>query len=135
MFEQNEVNMKTETRKIYTCDYCPKHYKVASRCKYHERICTKNPENQRACYGCGHLIKRAVTVDAGWVHPFGGDGERTVSVLFCQKLNVMIHTPQNAIRGNQFEHAEYKNVEMLKECSERIDEKWEIEEPAGMHIL
>ena len=127
--------MKTETRKIYTCDYCSKHYKHAGRCEYHELICTKNPENQRACYGCGHLTKIEVTIDAGQVYPDGSCRERDVDVLFCKKLNVMIHTPQNAIRGNQFEHAEYENVEMRKECSERIDEKWETEEPAGMHIL
>ena len=127
--------MKTETRKIYTCDYCPKHYKVASRCKYHERICTKNPENQRACYGCGHLTKRELTIEHGHMDPFGNWTEREVNLLFCQKLNVLIHTPQNVVRGNQIECSEYGSAEMPKECSERIDEKWEIEEPAGMHIL
>ena len=124
--------MKTETRKIYNCEYCSKYYKLAHFCEYHERLCKKNPDNQRVCYGCGYLSKRKLEVESRYETLDTSDNIQIVSTLFCSKLNVMMHTPQNAVRGHRFESDAYDNIQMLTECEHWKPEEWL--EPQGSHV-
>ena len=48
--------MKTETRKVYQCEYCGKRMLSAGAMSYHERWCKKKPENRHKCFElCSHL--------------------------------------------------------------------------------
>jgi hypothetical protein len=54
--------MKTETRKVYTCEHCGKRMLGAGAMGYHERWCKKNPSNRHKCFElCSHL-KRSVKI-------------------------------------------------------------------------
>lgn len=50
--------MKTELKKVYTCDFCKKHTLSASSTSRHEKYCQNNPTNRHACFNwCKHLIR------------------------------------------------------------------------------
>jgi len=68
--------MKIETKEIYKCEHCNKLYQIKSKCLEHEKTCSKNPDNQRACFGCRHLEKKNYTIYED--HPYSGELERKV---------------------------------------------------------
>ena len=54
--------MKTETKEIYKCEHCNKLYQLKNWCLVHEKACSKNPDNDRACFGCQYLTKQNETI-------------------------------------------------------------------------
>ena len=104
--------MKIEIKEIYKCEYCNKLYQLKHFCEKHEKICKKNPENDRPCFSCVHLSKKDVVV-----YEYCGDIEHKVnlSCLHCDKKEVFLHTPQNEIKGNALELGG-DNLPMPKEC-------------------
>lgn len=108
--------MKTEIREIYKCEHCNKLYQRKHICEYHERICIKNNENKRACYGCKNLDKKNVDYYAGYGDVNGEEVVENANLLFCSKLQTCIHTPQSEVRKNALETIGYENNPMPKEC-------------------
>ena len=104
--------MKIEIKEMYKCEYCNKLYQLKHFCEKHEKICKKNPENDRPCFSCVHLSKKDVVF-----YEYCGDIEHKVnlSCLYCEKKEVFLHTPQNEIKGNALELGE-GNLPMPKEC-------------------
>jgi hypothetical protein len=50
--------MKTETRKVYFCEFCKKHSLSAAWISRHEKHCKARPENKHKCFQeCTHLKK------------------------------------------------------------------------------
>jgi len=118
--------MKTETREIYKCDHCRKAYQVKRFAEYHELICSKNPDNDRPCYSCTHLIKKEAVIYSGHDNYFTSEPVNVKRYFcYCKKKDIFMFTPKNAIKGN-FDHIDedggnFENHPMPKECDLRSD--------------
>ena len=111
--------MKIELREIYKCDHCKKLYQRKNACEKHEKSCTKNSDNFRACFGCKYLTKKTETIDNGsQYYP-----ERRVDLLWCNKLGHFLHPPKVEHKGNAIETGEL-NEPMPKECEHRKEQEW-----------
>jgi hypothetical protein len=106
--------MKTISKPVYYCDYCNKLGLSKSGMARHEQICNKNPENARPCYSCKFCVKRETTVETMY---YGLLSNKHVELFYCEHHCNYIHTPQNAIRGNQYDTDE-PNIGMPKECKD-----------------
>lgn len=114
--------MITETNKtIYKCEHCRKVYQRKDAAERHETKCKKNPENNRACFGCKFLEKILVSWSEDYCTDVGRmERERTLNVLFCAKKNLIL-TPPNKWEidaGAVYSEAkeELSQEEMPKEC-------------------
>jgi hypothetical protein len=107
--------MKEKTKIVYYCGHCKKHGLVKYLMEYHEQICFKNPENNRPCFNCVHLVnKKNVSFTSYNYNTF--ERSNTYNVFFCLKKDVCLYTPQSEIRGNYLEFDDYSNEPMPKEC-------------------
>ncbi len=114
--------MKTEVKEIYKCDHCNKLYQRKNACIDHEKVCVRNPKNDRACFSCNHMVKKEMT---HVVDTYIGEQEEDVSVCYCPKLKKALYPPKVEHKGNAFEclsHADYgevPNEPMPVECDKR----------------
>ena len=115
--------MKIEIKKVYKCEYCNKLYQIKRQCLLHEKSCSKNPDNNRACFGCNHLIKKNETI---YYDSWNGETKRNVSLLYCNKLDTFLYPPKVEHKGNMFETDLKGNNPMPKTCKHYIDEGIEI---------
>jgi hypothetical protein len=74
--------MKVETRTLYRCEHCKKHYLTKHSCVTHETFCAKNPANKHACFRCEHLVVDRENSDDGY-------SEKTFT---CSKLEKQLHS-------------------------------------------
>ena len=112
--------MKTEIKEIYKCEHCNKLYQIKSYCEKHEIVCSKNPNNQRACFGCNHLEKKNYTIYDD--DPRGGEIESNVEILFCPKINSFLYPPKVEHKGNAYELGDELNKPMPRTCKVYDDE-------------
>ena len=84
----------------------------------HEARCSKNPENQRACFGCKYLDKE--TIDVRDDSPLGGGYFTNRSLLYCNKKQHFVYPPIVEHKQNQYELDE-ANEPMPKQCEFRED--------------
>ena len=109
--------MKTQIKEIYKCDHCNKLYQIKNRCADHELICFKNPANNRACFGCNNLIKKDNQLVYTGYSEVNGDNEiRSVSLLYCTKLNHYLYPPKIEHKGKWYDTYDIENKAMPKEC-------------------
>ena len=98
--------MKTQIKEIYKCDFCNKLYQVKSACEKHEKVCTKNPINDRICHHCWHLDKKTTQIDNSQSDYQTGE---TVLVdrdfFYCNYKHIFLYTPQNEMKQN-FKHTD-----------------------------
>jgi len=110
--------MKSKVKEVYYCDYCKKHGLHKGKMAYHEKICRKNPENDRPCWSCYYLTSKEMGV---CLKDYRGiEYEKTVELFYCQKMDCFLYTPQNQIKGNQFDLGEYVNNPMPKNCEFKL---------------
>jgi len=107
--------MKTKLINIYECEYCGKYYKKKHFAIRHENICTKNPDNWRACHECYNVTKKKVsTLDKH----YGSD--KTFYFLYCKEKEIFIHPPKVEKLGNNnnfnSDGTRFESVVMPKEC-------------------
>jgi len=108
--------MKVKQATIYKCDYCSKWYQIKRFCERHEKLCKGNPDNDRPCYSCRHLIKEigCVCDERGClnckIENYGG----SLEFLFCEKKDIFLYPPQCEIKGNIVQCID--NYPMPKEC-------------------
>lgn len=82
--------MITETKTIYKCEHCRKLYQVKAAAERHEAKCKRNPDYQRACFGCAFITKKPVV----WEQDNGyTQWEKQLNVCFCTKKNVIVRPP------------------------------------------
>lgn len=105
--------MRTATKPVYYCDHCNKHGLSKPQMARHERLCFHNPENHRPCHDCRNLEKKRT--EAYFDTPIGDSDYRMVNVFHCKAKKVFLYTPQNQIKGNQYETSP-DNEPMPKEC-------------------
>lgn len=105
--------MKSKTKEVFYCEFCNKNGLSRYKMEYHEKVCTRNPENYRPCLQCKYISKK----EAKSYNYFQfGIIEREVELLFCDKKDVYLYTPKNQIKGNQFDLGDFENNPMPKEC-------------------
>lgn len=107
--------MKTETKEIYKCEHCNKLYQLKHWCLYHEKMCGKNPDNDRACFGCNHLTKKRETV---YYDTWNGESTIKVDLLYCDKLDTFLYPPKVEHKGNMYETSPQENRPMPRTCKE-----------------
>ncbi len=111
--------MKIETKEIYKCEFCNKLYQLKHFAAKHEQLCTKNPENKRACFGCSHLEKKQTTIYHD--SPLGGENEQQVHILFCNKKQIYLYPPRVQVKQNMYDLGNDSNEPMPKVCSDFSD--------------
>jgi len=95
----------------YKCEHCRKLYQIQSACEKHEKACSKNPENDRACFGCVHLSKKEYK-------EFGEEytADRTYNFLYCDKLQHFLYPPIVEHKGSALDTDDTANEPMPKVC-------------------
>lgn len=111
--------MKIETKEIYKCEFCNKLYQLKHFAAKHEELCTKNPENKRACFGCSHLEKKQTTIYHD--SPLGGEIVQQVHILFCNKKQMYVYPPRVQVKKNMYDLGNDLNEPMPKVCSDFSD--------------
>ena len=118
--------MKIEIKEIYKCEHCNKLYQIKNKCLEHEKVCNKNPDNQRACFGCRHLEKKNYTIYED--HHYGGELERKVELLHCPKINSFLYPPKVEHKKNWYETDPMENKPMPRTCKVYDDESTDLDE-------
>jgi hypothetical protein len=104
--------MKIETREVYKCDHCNKLYQIKNPCITHEKICTKNPDNKRDCFGCDYLDKKeAIVKGDGYLF-----GDTKANRLFCSKFKTFLYPPKIEYYKSYDDIEGFDNNAMPKEC-------------------
>lgn len=107
--------MKSEERTVYWCDHCNKKYLSEYWCGEHEKKCSHNPENDRACFSCVHL-EMVYDATIYWDDPRGCEHEQKVNAFYCKKLDTYLIPPKAEHKGNAYEFGDTLNKPMPKEC-------------------
>jgi len=124
------INMKEI--KAYKCDHCGKIYNRKHNARIHEEKCKKNPDNNRACFGCRFLEKVELPVYVE--NSFMYEEEQTKEVLVCAKFKTGVYPPSvenhptldgYEILGNEFEIE--GNKPMPRECKDKEQDNWAVE--------
>lgn len=111
--------MKIQTIETYRCEHCNKLYLRKHACANHENTCSRNPSNDRACFGCWHLIKKETSV---LLDTYNGEQERKVDLLFCEKKHFFLYPPKVERKGNAFDLGDLENKAMPINCNEKNDD-------------
>jgi len=114
--------MKTKVKEVYYCEHCKKHGLNRLAMAHHELICSNNPDNNRPCFHCQHLTKKQTSIFEDYQ---GQSHEIFVSLLHCNAKQMFLYTPQNEIKGNQFDLGDEINEPMPRECV-RYEERKDI---------
>lgn len=117
--------MREEIKTVYYCDFCSKRYLSKHFCGEHEKRCDKNPENDRACFGCIHLTmdNDALIVKDG----YHGEEEWRVNAFHCTKLDKYLIPPKAEHKGIAYEFEDHENTPMPRECDLKKSEPFLME--------
>lgn len=107
--------MITKLKNVYYCEHCKKHGLNMRLMKYHEKVCSNNPKNDRPCFHCGNLIKKQIEIYGEYYD--NSEWNRNVELLYCDTKKTFLYTPKNEIKGNQFDLGDEPNEPMPKECN------------------
>ena len=83
--------MKEIKTTIYKCDHCGKIYQRKFYCNKHEKICRKNPANDRPCFNCSCLTMK--TIEYGDYDPEDGVYPSRGNALYCKKQDQFVYPP------------------------------------------
>ena len=109
--------MITETKTIYKCEHCRKLYQSKHFAEQHEKRCSKNPDNQRACFGCEHMTKRLAEV---YMH----SNTINLKLCYCAKKEMYLYPPIIEHKGKAAEVVDELNEPMPKTCPFFEDKEW-----------
>lgn len=97
----------------YKCDHCGRLLKSKHGAARHEKVCSKNPVNDRACFDCVFL---------GYIEHIEENyySDSRHKVLFCHKKEQGVYPPrvERSYKG-AFELGDYPNEAMPKTCELR----------------
>lgn len=102
---------------IYVCDHCKKKLYVRQAMERHEKWCTKNPENYKACGGCVYLEDIKVPYD---VYDELGEisAQKEANGFRCKKLDKILYPLKVEVKGLVKKYPETFKAQhpMPKEC-------------------
>lgn len=101
--------MIIEIKEVYKCEYCRKLYQLKRFAELHEKMCSKNPENSRKCFGCKHLGKKKTEV-------YDCEMPRRVELLYCSKIDSFLYPPKVEHKKNWHETDPMPNNPMRRKC-------------------
>ena len=79
--------MRTETRKVYFCEFCKKHSLSAGWISRHEKHCQNRLENRHKCFQeCTHLKRKVELID------YDKYGMRGKTVFTCGVTGVNMYS-------------------------------------------
>ena len=115
--------------KAFKCDHCSKIYQRKHNAKVHEQKCSKNHDNNRACFGCRFLEKLELPVIL--TNSVGHEEIADRGVLVCMKFKTGVYPPsveRNTI-SNGYDIADnvYEiegNRAMTTECEGKELDNW-----------
>jgi len=113
--------MKTEIKEVYKCEHCNKLYQIKRYALEHEKSCSKNPENKKACLdGCTFLIKKDAKVYIGIDHYYTGEPVyENRTLLYCEHKKIFLYPPKSEHKQNyytEFYDEENENKPMPMTC-------------------
>lgn len=112
----------TENVTIYKCEFCKKKYFRKHACEGHEKYCSSNPENEKACSGCVFLEETKVEYDVD-NYEYGGYQTRYSNGFKCLKKDQLLY-PLKAERldlPNRYPETFEDQLPMPKDCDLRDD--------------
>lgn len=104
--------MIVETKEVYKCEYCRKLYQVKGAAERHELLCSKNPINDRICFGCSYLSKKDISIDSNRDYA----GPQHLSLLYCSKIKSFLYPPKVEAKGEWFDLGDESNEPMRRKC-------------------
>jgi len=113
--------MKTiENKTLYVCDFCKKKLFIKSAMEKHEKFCSMNPTNYKACSGCLHLEEIQYEIDLGDDY-YNNPITRLVKTFNCKLLNQKMY-PTKVERLdliNKYPYQFSDQAPMPKECDKK----------------
>jgi len=90
--------MKIKTNvTLYICEHCGKKMFRKYAMEQHEKWCSLNPENRRACEGCEHL--QETTIEVSYGHYDGSVTYHNAKAFRCTKLDKLLYPLKVEQRG------------------------------------
>lgn len=105
---------------VYKCEFCKKKMFVKHAMQRHEKYCSNNPENFKACSGCVHLEEIAISYEVG--DDYNNEPiEKTATGFRCKKLDQKMYPTKAERKGlpEKYPHTFHDQVPMPKECEYR----------------
>lgn len=104
---------------VYQCDHCKKHYVRKHMCEKHENLCTKNPENIPACWGCANLIKEGFEIEGEYY-------SSKAKTFKCKKTDSTMCPITSSKKDSYINYSFVADIVMPKKCDYFIG-GWEAE--------
>ena len=119
--------------KAFKCDHCGKIYNRKYNARIHEEKCKKNPDNNRACFGCKFLeMVELPVIETG----YDSHTQRiNTNVLVCMKFKTGVYPPSvenhPTMDGYDISDNDYGiegNKAMPRECHDKEWHDWQIKD-------
>ncbi len=104
-----------ELKRAYKCEYCSKLYQRKTACENHEKHCTKNIDNHRACFGCAYLNKKQTW---HYFDTYCSESKEKLSLLHCGEKEIFLYPPKIEVKKNWFDLGDELNEPMPKKCKQ-----------------
>lgn len=107
---------------VYQCEHCKKKLFVKSSMEKHEKYCSQNPENFKACSGCIHLEEAEVECRR-YDEYFGAEVSFKAKGFHCKVLNKLLYPTKVEKLGLPLKHPKTfaDQIPMPKDCELRDD--------------
>jgi hypothetical protein len=98
-------------------------YQIKRFAETHELSCVKNPDNQRACFGCKNLNKREKTL---YYDTSIGETSRTFDLCHCSVKDCFLYPPKVEHKGNELDLGYEPNEPMPKQCEFYVEQDYSL---------
>ena len=120
--------------KAFKCDHCSKIYQRKHNAKTHEQKCNKNPDNDRACFGC-KFLEMIEELPVILTNSAGHEEIVSKGTFVCMKFRAGVYPPsveRNPIlNGYDISDNDWGiegNKAMPRECHDKEWHDWQIKD-------
>jgi hypothetical protein len=82
---------------LYQCEFCKKSLQIKHAMEFHEKWCTKNPVNFRACFECPNKMDASVDVYRGM--PYDPEASTSARTFQCSVTHQLMYAPKAEKKG------------------------------------
>lgn len=106
---------------VYQCQFCKKKLFVKRAMEHHEKYCSSNPENFKACEGCIHLEEIQIEYEIGDDYYLCEPIIRKVTGFHCKKLDKKMYPTKAERKGlpEKYPWTFQDQIPMPKECDSK----------------